>query len=170
MASSWYLIHSKPREEYRAFDNLENQGFELFMPLMQSYKLKKGRQAKVVEPLFPRYLFISLDKVSSQWHKIRSTRGVVGLVRFSDMPTVVPTQLIEQIKQLANTEGVIDKTVESQSVYKPGDLVQIVDGSFNGWDAIVKEQDGDQRVHILLTMLGSEQVIKLPMSAVSPRR
>lgn len=167
MASSWYLIHSKPREEYRALEHLENQGFEVFLPRLQSYKLRKGKQAKVVEPLFPRYFFICLDKVSSQWYKIRSTRGVVGLVRFSDMPTVVPMQLIEQIKQLTNVEGLIDKTGESQSVYKPGDLVQIIDGSFNGWEAIVKEQDGDQRVHLLLTMLGSEQVIKLPLSAVS---
>jgi len=167
MASCWYLIHSKPREEYRALEHLKNQGFEVFLPRLQSYKLRKGKQAKVVEPLFPRYFFICLDKVPSQWHKIRSTRGVVGLVRFSDMPTVVPTQLIEQIKLLANVEGLIDKTSESQSVYKPGDLVQIIDGSFNGWEAVVKEQDGDQRVHLLLTMLGSEQVIKLPLYAVS---
>jgi transcriptional antiterminator RfaH len=169
MSSNWYLIHSKPKEEYRALDNLENQGFEVFLPLLQSYKLNKGKQTKVVEPLFPRYLFISLDKLSSQWHRIRSTRGVVGLVRFSDMPTAVPDQLVGQIRQLANSEGIMDKTGENQSIYKSGDLVQIIDGSFNGWEAIVKEQDGDQRVHLLLTMLGSEQVIKLPLAAVSPR-
>ena len=169
MSTSWYLIHSKPKEEYRAFDNLENQGFEVFLPLLQSYKLQKGKQSKVVEPLFPRYLFISLDKVSSQWHKIRSTRGVLSLVRFSDMPTAIPQALVEKIKQLVNSEGVIDKTTETQTIFQAGDRVQIINGSFNGWEAIVKEQDGEQRVHLLLTMLGSEQVIKLPLSAVSSR-
>lgn len=168
--SKWYLIHCKPREEYRALENLENQAFTAFLPLLQIYKLKKGKQTKVIEPLFPRYLFILLDETSSQWHKIHSTRGVIGLVRFSDLPAEVPESLIEGLKRQVNTEGVIDKTMENPLLFKSGDRVTIVDGSFQGWDAIVKEQDGDQRVHLLITMLGSKQIIKVPLSAVSAHK
>tara|TARA_R110000772_G_scaffold129011_4_gene236879 strand:- start:1685 stop:2194 length:510 start_codon:yes stop_codon:yes gene_type:complete len=165
--SKWYLIHCKPREEYRALENLENQDFTAFLPLLQSFRLIKGKQAKVVEPLFPRYLFIFLDETSSQWHKIHSTRGVSALVRFSGQPAEVPDYLIEELRLQVNAEGVIDKTQETRQLFKSGELVKITDGSFAGWDAIVKEQDGDQRVHLLITMLGSKQIIKLPLSAVS---
>jgi len=165
--SKWYLIHSKSREEGRAREHLENQGFTVYLPLLQRYKLKKGKQVKSIEPLFPRYLFISLDETSSEWHKIRSTRGVIGLVRFSGVPAELPVNLIEELKQQASSEGVIDKTQENPKLFKSGDLVQIVNGSFTGWEAIVKEQDGNQRVHLLITMLGSKQILKLPLSAVS---
>ena len=166
--SKWYLIHSKPKQEYRAFEQLENQSFDVFLPKTQTFKLKKSKQETVIEPLFPRYFFIRLDETSSAWHKIRSTRGVSGLVRFSEFPAEVPEMLIKHLKEQANSEGVIDKTGEIQSIFKAGDLVTITDGSFIGLEAVIKEQDGDQRVKILISMLGQQQSIKLPLSAVSP--
>lgn len=163
----WYLIHSKPKQEYRAYEHLENQGFDVYLPQLQLFKLKKGKQDKGIEPLFPRYLFIQLHETSSAWHKIHSTRGVSGLVRFSDMPAEVPENLIMHLKEQANPEGIIDKTGEVKTIFKAGDLVTITDGSFNGLEAVIKEQDGDQRVNILITMLGKQQNINLPLSAVS---
>lgn len=166
--SKWYLIHSKPKQEYRAYEHLENQGFDVYLPQLQVFKLKKGKQEKEIEPLFPRYLFIQLHETSSAWHKIHSTRGVSGLVRFSDFPAEVPRVLIKQLQNQANPEGVIDNTREFRSIFNSGDLVTITEGSFVGLEAIVKEQDGDQRVNILITMLGKQQNIKLPLSAVRP--
>jgi transcriptional antiterminator RfaH len=166
--SKWYLIHSKPKQEYRAFEHLENQGFDVYLPQLKTFKLKKGRQEKAIEPLFPRYLFIQLHETSSAWYKIHSTRGVSGLVRFSEYPAEVPVGLINQLKMQANEEGILDKTGEIKTIFKAGDLVTITEGSFIGLEAIVKEQDGDQRVKILISMLGQQQSIKLPLSAVAP--
>lgn len=164
----WYLIHSKPKQEYRAYEHLENQGFDVYLPQLQAFKLKKGKQEKEIEPLFPRYLFIQLHETSSAWHKIHSTRGVSGLVRFSEFPAEVPKGLIKELQNQANPEGIIDSTGEFRTVFNAGDLVAITEGSFVGLEAIVKEQDGDQRVNILITMLGKQQNIKLPLSAVTP--
>ncbi len=166
--SKWYLIHSKPKQEYRAYEHLENQGFDVYLPQLQSFKLKKGKQEKEIEPLFPRYLFIQLNETSSAWHKIHSTRGVNGLVRFSDFPAEVPEALIKDLQNQANPDGIIDNTAEFRSIFNSGDLVTITEGSFIGLEAIVKEQDGDQRVNILITMLGRQQNIRVPLSAVTP--
>ncbi len=165
--SKWYLIHTKPKQEYRAYEHLKNQGFEVYLPQLRAFKLKKGKQEKEVEPLFPRYIFIQLDETSSTWHKIHSTRGVSGLVRFSEFPAEVPEVLIRDLQNQANSEGVIDNTDQFRTIFNAGDLVTITEGSFIGLEAIVKEQDGDQRVNILITMLGKQQNIKLPLSAVS---
>lgn len=166
--SKWYLIHSKPKQEYRAYEHLENQGFDVYLPQLQAFKLKKGKQEKEIEPLFPRYLFIQLNETSSAWHKIHSTRGVSGLVRFSDFPAEVPEALIKDLQNQANPDGIIDNTAEFRTIFNSGDLVTITKGSFIGLEAIVKEQDGDQRVNILITMLGRQQNIRVPLSAVTP--
>ncbi len=78
-------------------------------------------------------------------HKIHSTRGVSGLVRFSEYPAEVPQEIIRQLRNQANPEGLIDQTGANQSIFRAGDAVSITDSSFVGLEAIVKEQDGDQR-------------------------
>ena len=121
----------------------------------------------MIGPLFPRYLFICLDETTSAWHKIHSTRGVSGLVRFAGSPAIVRKGLIDQLQYQANSDGLIDKTKENPHIFKAGELVTIVEGSFKGWEAIVKEQDGNQRVKLLIDMPGKQQTIKLPLSAIS---
>ena len=74
----WYLIKVKPREELRAIDNLENQGFEAYCPVY----LESGQNTV----LFPGYVFVrlSFDDLE-RYHKIRSTRGVAHVVTFNQM-------------------------------------------------------------------------------------
>ena len=57
---SWYLVHTKIRQEAVALANLQRQGFECFLPLIWVEKLRRGNLQVVQEPLFPRYLFIRL--------------------------------------------------------------------------------------------------------------
>src|SRR5690606_41037685 len=68
---------------YRARENLENQGFTCFLPELSVERLRAGRRIQREEPLFPGYLFIRLDRASG-WHTVRSTRGVQKLVTFGN--------------------------------------------------------------------------------------
>ena len=82
----WYLIYTKPRQEQRALLNLEQQGYECYLPLHAAEKLQRGKLSVVEEPLFPRYLFIQLDtsQTGKSWGPIRSTKGVSHLVAFGN--------------------------------------------------------------------------------------
>ena len=74
----WYLIKVKNREELRALENLENQGFEAYCPVY----LESGRNTV----LFAGYIFVRLcaDDLE-RYHKIRSTRGIARIVTFNRM-------------------------------------------------------------------------------------
>ena len=95
---TWYLIHSKPRQEVRAFENLQRQGYEAWLPMLTVEKIQRGRIKQVAEPMFNRYLFIQLDAVSSNWAPIRSTLGASRLVTFGSVPASVPDELIEALR------------------------------------------------------------------------
>lgn len=164
---NWHLLMTRPRQEDRAKQQLNNLGFEVFYPRLLANCLKKGTQKKVVSPLFPRYLFIQLGEENGHWSSIRSTRGVLKLIRFADTPARVPSYVIANLKALANEEAIIDQTLEKPHIFVAGEQVEITDSSFKGLQAIVKEQDGEQRVILLITMLGKEQAVSLPLSAVA---
>ena len=59
----WYVIHTKVREEFKAFENLQNQGFEVFYPLARLKKVM-GKIKLAIEPLLSCYLFIRFSEVS----------------------------------------------------------------------------------------------------------
>jgi transcriptional antiterminator RfaH len=61
ISKQWFVLTSKSREEQRAFDNLANQGFEVFLPKVSRIKKRQGIKSVALEPLFPSYLFIQLD-------------------------------------------------------------------------------------------------------------
>ncbi|MEK0432387.1 MAG: RfaH, partial [Pseudomonadota bacterium] len=47
----WYAIHSKPRQEERALDNLQRQGYEAWLPMLTVEKVLRGKLVQVTEPM-----------------------------------------------------------------------------------------------------------------------
>ncbi len=66
----WYAVHSRPKQEQRALENLQNQGYDAWLPMITLEKLRRGRVTEVVEPMFSRYLFIRLDMEHTNWTPI----------------------------------------------------------------------------------------------------
>ncbi len=58
---AWYLVYTKPRQERTAQFNLVRQGYEAYLPLFKGRRRQQGRKVSAVEPMFPRYLFLSLN-------------------------------------------------------------------------------------------------------------
>lgn len=162
----WHLLYTKPREDARAQTNLLNQGYEIFRPLIRHHRIVKGSQRTLVESLFPRYIFIKLDQETSDWARLRSTRGVQSMVTFNQVPAVVPSNLVDELMQEMNGEDFIDRTNSQKALFNTGDEVEISEGSFFGLHAIVKAQTSEERVIVLLNMLGGQQSISLPIAAL----
>jgi len=162
----WHLLMTKPREDERAESHLLNQDYELFRPMIRQFKIQGGKQVAVTEPLFPRYLFIRLDDVLGNWSKIRSTRGVAKMVRFTDMPAKVPDSLIEELRSQCIEDNIIDTTKDRPFVFEKGDEIEITEGSFRGLKAIIKAQVAEDRVLLLLNLLGKEQELEISLNQV----
>ena len=154
---SWYLVVTKPQSEFKAQDNLQRQNYETYLPLVQTTRRRNGKNIKRTEALFPRYLFIYLDKLNDNWAPIRSTIGVAGLIRFGGMPAVVPENMITNLKKNENEFGL--QSLEKKEL-KQGEKVNIIDGPFEGYKAIYQKMKSSERVSVLLDIVGKNtQVI-----------
>jgi transcriptional antiterminator RfaH len=157
----WHVIHTKVREEFRALENLQNQGFEVFIPTCQVQKKSQGKVKLATEPLFSRYLFIRLSDVSSNWFPIRSTRGVSQLLRFGQTtePVVIPDPVVECLKQRCSQEEPLHKLFQS------GEMLEINSGPFKGFFGFFEKletlPDGLSRAMLLVEILGSVQKLQI---------
>ena len=154
----WFLIHTKPRQEAIALENLERQGYACYLPMLPTEKLRQGKLVTLQEPLFPRYLFIQLGQgASSQsWSPIRSTRGVSRLVSFGNEPARVPVDLVQRL-QLHDAE----RCQDVQTLFKSGDRVLIQEGPFARLEAIYQMKDGEGRVMVLIELMSKPAQLKL---------
>ena len=91
---TWYAVQTKPRQEGTAALNLQRQHFHTYLPKIRLRKRRRQQWHKVVEPLFPGYLFIKVAPGEQSTAPVRSTLGVVGLVRFGSQLQSVPPQII----------------------------------------------------------------------------
>lgn len=146
--TAWYLIHTKPRQENVALINLERQGYECYLPQIRIERIRRGKAGVVIEPMFPRYLFIQLDSSNQgkSWFPIRSTLGVSQLVRFGSRAAQVDDALIDLIRSR-------EQRRPTELLFNQGDIVQIAAGPFAGIEAIYQTSDPERRAMILLEIL-----------------
>ena len=158
---SWYLVVTKPQSEFKAQENLLRQGYETYLPLVQTSHRRNGKNIKRTNAFFPRYLFIRLDKEMDDWSPIRSTIGVAGMVRFGGLPAVVPENMIINLKKNENELGL--QSFEKKKL-KVGDKVEIIDGVFEGYKAIYQKMKNADRVSVLLDIVGKNTQVILSVN------
>lgn len=161
----WYLIHTKPRQERRALENLERQGYPCYLPMFPVQKIRRAKLTTVEESLFPRYLFIQLDigPQGLDWGPIRSTMGVSRLVRFGVEAAKVDQRVINFLREHENT-----LRTASAEHFTPGERLTVLDGPFAGLEAIFQITDGEKRVIVLIEMLS--QQVKVVVAPGSVRK
>jgi transcriptional antiterminator RfaH len=160
----WRAVLCRPHQERRAEAHLENQGFEVFLPRMRASTLCRGKWITRVDPLFPRYLFIRLAEFTDDFSTIRSTRGVIGLVRFGNEFPTLENGIIRELKARQNNSGVIDLSAAMD--LHVDDPVEITNGALAGLRAVFRARNGDERVIVLLKLLNNEREIELPRDHV----
>jgi len=96
MALAWYVARTNPRAEFLVQDQLENKGFEYFLPVVSTLSPRPGRADA---PLFPSYLFLRYDVESPESTSIRTIPGLTGLVNFDGVTPAVPDEVIGSLRQ-----------------------------------------------------------------------
>lgn len=161
---SWYLVQCKPRDCFRAQNQLREQEYDVYLPTHTAERRKARQIYYVTEPLFPHYLFLQLP-TDVNWSAVRSTRGVSRVVSFNGKPVPVSEQIVNGIKHQCD----VLNGLEPEPLYKKGDTVVITDGCFRELEAVVQTTHKDERVILLLDLLNRRQEIELPISSVANR-
>jgi transcription antitermination factor NusG len=94
----WQLLYTKPHAEEQAELNLRRQGFATLLP-----RVRNGSDSA---PLFPRYIF-SGHRPGQPTACLRSTIGVLDIVRCGEQPARVPVEVIEEIRSRMNGHNVV---------------------------------------------------------------
>ena len=156
MSKEWFVIQFKPNSHHQARKNLTRQGFDTFLPLHDITLRKSSRFVSSNKPLFPGYMFVSFDKTETKWHKINNTYGVSRLITFNSILKSIPTTFVENLMKRYDLSG---NLLPVEKLNK-GDQVKILNGPFANFIATVEKYEDDQRIWILMDLMGRKSKIQ----------
>jgi transcriptional antiterminator RfaH len=163
---NWYVVHTHPREEDLAAEHLRRQEFDAYLPRYLKRRSHARRVEMLPAPLFPRYLFVSFDIVAAEWRTIRSTRGVIDILRNGNDPIAVSDKIVADIRSREDAGGYV--TLGKHLHLARGDTFRIDRGPFASHLAIFEQRRDSERVIALLSLLGREVTVELPIGVVAP--
>ncbi len=161
----WYIVHTQPNGEERARHNLERQGFAVYLPKYLKHRRHARRTEHVRRPLFPRYLFVRFDPERAQWRSINGTFGVAYLVANGNEPTPVPDEIIEAIQARHDSDDLV--VLHALDSFERGQKLDIVDGPFAWRTGFFQRLSDNDRVVLLLNLLGRQVTVTVPPEAVA---
>jgi transcription elongation factor/antiterminator RfaH len=160
----WFVIHTHPKQEYRAESNLNIWRVETFSPKFKQRRTNQftSKPTFLTKFLFPGYIFARF-KVNDLYHKVRYTRGVHSLVSFTNYPAPVSDEVIDAIKSRIMEDGMVRIGDE----FRPGDEVLIDSGPFKDFKGIFQRgmKDAD-RVRVLLQTVNYQACIIINRESV----
>ncbi len=158
----WYVAHTYSGYENKVKANidkaivnrhLEDQIFEVRVPVQEVMEMKNGKQKAVSRKMFPGYVLVNMIMNDDTWYVVRNTRGVTGFVG----PGSKPIPLTEEE---VNSMGV-DKTI-IRIDFEEGQSVRVMDGPLEGFVGVVQKVNREeQKVRVMVSMFGRETPVDL---------
>ena len=165
--AAWYCVRTKPKHEHIAAANLARQaGLEIFCPRLRVERNTRRGLVRVLEPLFPCYLFVRCvleDKLDD----LRYANGVGSLVNFGGCIPRVPDDVVALLRDYFSSEEIM--VVRDELL--PGVEVIVAEGAFEGMRAsVLRVLPARQRVQVLLEILGRPTAVEVERAAVTLER
>lgn len=172
MPGSWHVICSDHQAERLVVQSVIEMGFSACLPLIRRRFTgrKSGRSGSFTVPAFPGYVFAGWEE-GAHWQSIKRARGVAGILPSvgSDTPALVPLAFMAALHSRMGADGVLeDLSVPDLLPALPAmTWARITKGPLSGSIAFV-EWSTEERVGVLLEMMGGERRAKLRRDQVEP--
>lgn len=162
--SDWHVVHTHAHAEAKAAAHLMRQGYEIYLPRYLKRRRHARRIDTVAVPLFPRYCFVSIDRMVQRWRAICSTIGVAHLVCNGEEPAAVPAPVIDAIRRREDESGFVH--LDPPPRFAAGDTVRVVGGAFADCLGLFQGMTDRERVTVLIDLLGRKVRVTLNAEAL----
>ncbi|MDA8271715.1 MAG: transcription termination/antitermination protein NusG [Actinomycetota bacterium] len=174
---AWYVVHSYAGYENKVKSNLESrissmniedEIFEVVIPVEDVVEVKNGRKVTVSKKVFPGYLLVRCYLTDESWSVIRNTPGVTGFVGLGTKPTSLSRKEVESILAVPEEAGKEVKKAKPLLEFEVGETVRVKEGPFADFSGQIAEINEDHlKLKVLVNIFGRETPVELEFSQVS---
>ena len=163
----WYIVQTYAGYENRVKANLEqriatmgmeDRIFNVLVPIEEKVTVKDGKTKKVTRKLFPSYVLVEMCLGDQSWYVVRHTPGVTGFVGAGNHPIPLTEKEVREVMNKIGQEHVKPKF---EINVKPGDIVKVRSGPFEGQVGPVAEINAEKgKIKFSVTVFGRETLVE----------
>ena len=165
IGARWYVVQTQVNGEAKAAQNLQRQGYEVYLPRYLKRRHHARKMDFTAKPLFPRYMFVAINVATQRWRPIQSTFGVTRLVCNGEDPAALPDGVVAALKAREDDKGFVK--LDLRPAFAPGDKVRVLAGAFMDNAGLFNGLADHDRVSILLDILGRKVRVLLHADMVA---
>lgn len=152
----WLVLTTEPQRETLAASHLFARHFKTKLPQVRVEARRGHRRKKVAvaRPMFRGYLFVRFAFGIDSPSRVTSAPGVHNFLRIGERYAFISDDEMRAIEMIED-ELMKPKEVNGPSaIFDVGEEVRVAEGAFSGLNGRISSLDDDERVSILLEMLG----------------
>lgn len=163
---NWYAIHTYSGYEEKVAESIRQRAesldmkdkiFQIMVPKEKMIEIKNGKRKVVEKRIFQGYVLVQMKMSEDAWYIVRNTPNVTGFVGTGNEPTPVESDEMDKIMKRMGREEPKHKID-----YRVGEVVNIIDGPFKGFDGAINEIDEQKgKLKVLVNMFGRETPVEL---------
>lgn len=168
MSKHWYVIQAfSGYEKYVQRTLLERiERFEMedkfgsiLVPTEEVVEMRGGKKRQSERKFFPGYVLVEMEMDDDSWHLVKDTNRVLGFIGgTSDRPAPITDAEADNI--LRSVSG--DDAPKPKIMFEVGEVVRVVDGPFNDFNAIVEDVNYDKsKLSVAVQIFGRSTPVEL---------
>lgn len=165
----WYVVRtfsghenkvkSLIESELKDSDELRARIFEILVPTEKVFEVKDGKKKTKKKNFFPGYILINADLDIKAKDFIVNTPSVMGFLGNQNNP--VPL-LPEEVKRIVGRISQGDETERTETVFRTGEFVKIIDGPFNNFSGIIQEVNEEKmKIKVMVSIFGRKTPVEI---------
>jgi len=173
----WFVVHTYAGYENKVKQNLasrvrsmnvEEQIFEVVIPMEDVIEFKGGRKVVVQKKVFPGYLLVRMALDDDSWYVVRNTPGVTGFVGNGARPTPLSRKEVENVLGVGKEEPGVEKKVRPRLEFEEGEQVRVITGPFADFNGAISDIDvARSKLTVLVNIFGRETPVELELGQVA---
>lgn len=140
-------------------EELREKIAEVLIPIEKVFQIKDGKKKTKTRNFFPGYILLHAELDNKVKDFIVNTPSVMNFLGSGNKPN--PLQP-EEVKRIVGRIAQEKDTERTDTVFRAGDFVKIIDGPFNNFSGLVEEVNEDKmKIKVMVSIFGRKTPVEI---------
>jgi len=165
----WYVVRTFSGHENKVKTLIENElqdneylrarVYEVLVPTEKVFEVKDGKKKTKKKNFFPGYILLCADLDAKVKDFILNTPSVMGFL--GSQKTPIPLQP-DEVKRIVGRITKDEDTERTETLFRAGDYVKIIDGPFNNFSGVVEEINEEKmKIKVMVSIFGRKTPVEI---------
>ncbi len=145
--------------ELRDNDYLRERIVDVLVPTEKVFEVKDGKKRTKIKNFFPGYILLHAELDNKVKDFIVNTPSVMGFLGTKNQPN--PLQP-DEVKRIVGRITKSEEGERTETIYRAGDYVKIINGPFNNFSGFVEEVNEEKmKIKVMVSIFGRKTPVEI---------